>query len=166
MIGPPQNLRSDMTGTLQDYFPTPIPLAIHYMGWGGDAGHGLPYFDYESDDPAVVKQHVATIKSWGISKIILDWYGDFAKFRQINRCAELLYRECFAQGIILRLSIDGGCLSSSANPTQDFIDLVSFVNTFWPASVGEIFDFGTETLATPIDWVKVIASYPGGISFI
>lgn len=152
-----------MTGTLQDYFKTPIPIYAHYMGWAGASGHGLPYFDYQSDNPFIVKAHVTQMKAWGVSRVILDWYGDYAPHRQINRCAALLYKECIAQGLGFTISIDAGCLKGSANPTQDFIELVEFVGAFFPLSADEVWEFGMETLAPTINWLTVATALPGNL---
>lgn len=156
--------------SVKNYFRfSGVPLLVHMLGWWGDHSH--PKVNYVSDDPAAVARQLNEIKGWGFDGIVLDWYGDSAKFRRINRAAALLLNQCEKLGLWFAIQIDVGALPAKGT-TGEFMALVAYVNDFFgqsgsylttagpPIGKNLIFEFGMETLAEPIDWNSVLATYP------
>lgn len=151
----------------KSYFRFTAPLYMHIQGWWGDHTH--PSVKYMSDDTATVSRQLTEIKNWGFDGVVLDWYGDSAKFRRINRTAALLMNYCEHMGLQFAVSIDVGCMPAKGT-TAELVALIAYVNDFFARSksymidpvTGKdlIFEFGMETLAEPIDWNAIMAVYP------
>lgn len=140
------------------------------MGWFGPSDHSHPKAQYDSADPATIKRQFDELQSWGVSGVILDWYGPY--WRHIDTVGGRMLAECEARKMSFSLGVDQGAISKKTESTghKEFLALMDYAATFFfksPAYMqidgkGVVFEFGMETLPTAdqIDWNAVVAKYP------
>lgn len=83
--------------------------------------------DYDSTDPAVIKQHVAWAKAAGIDALIVSWKST----PSLNLALSELVAECRAQGLKLVLIYEGLDVNRNPIPTATVAsDLLSFESQY------------------------------------